>query len=350
MEGKTVFVIGAGASSEVGLPTGDKLKGEISQLLNISFNEFRQGFSKSGDDLIKRALLKINDQIGSFGSIYSYAHEAQYICKNLPSSISIDNLIDINRGNKELEVCAKLAIVKAILDAEKSSLLFIDKYSTNEIDYEPLKETWYPPFLNLITELCHKNNLESRLSSITLIVFNYDRCLEHYLFNEVKKRYRISDKESSELVNKINIYHPYGSVGMLPWSSSKGSIEFGGKPSVEQLLELSEEIKTFTEGTDPNSSEIKAIKDNIYNADKLVFLGFSFNKLNMKLLAPENKPAPKTPKCFSSTYGISESNTDEIKESIRLFYGKPSVEEIQIKMLNKECRHFFNHFWKSLEF
>lgn len=54
---KTVFVVGAGASCEVGLPAGDKLKGIIGNKLNIRFENFSH--LASGDPDIVEACRSI---------------------------------------------------------------------------------------------------------------------------------------------------------------------------------------------------------------------------------------------------------------------------------------------------
>jgi hypothetical protein len=59
MAQNTVFVIGAGASSEVGLPTGEGLKEEISSLLNGSFDIM--GKWKGPGDRITFSSLKIKE-------------------------------------------------------------------------------------------------------------------------------------------------------------------------------------------------------------------------------------------------------------------------------------------------
>lgn len=50
----TVFVIGAGASFELGLPLGDTLKNRIADLLNITFPDGYQ--QKTGDYQITEIL------------------------------------------------------------------------------------------------------------------------------------------------------------------------------------------------------------------------------------------------------------------------------------------------------
>lgn len=43
----------------------------------------------------------------------------------MPQSISIDNFIDSHKGDKEIELCGKLAIVRAVLEAEAKSDAFV---------------------------------------------------------------------------------------------------------------------------------------------------------------------------------------------------------------------------------
>ena len=53
MSNKNIFIIGAGASKEANLPTGDELKKIITELLDINFDFSTQ---KSGDRTIVGAL------------------------------------------------------------------------------------------------------------------------------------------------------------------------------------------------------------------------------------------------------------------------------------------------------
>ena len=55
----TVLVVGAGASCEAGLPSGDKLKEHIARLLNFKFDNFGAG-PLQGDSRIYHALKTIS--------------------------------------------------------------------------------------------------------------------------------------------------------------------------------------------------------------------------------------------------------------------------------------------------
>ena len=94
---KTVFIIGAGASKEVGLPTGEELKEKIIQLLNIRFKLDRR---ETGDDIITGALFEKVKEKRVQGDINPYLYEAWHIRDALPQAGSIDNFIDTQKGNE----------------------------------------------------------------------------------------------------------------------------------------------------------------------------------------------------------------------------------------------------------
>ncbi|HLP48134.1 MAG TPA: hypothetical protein VK469_19480 [Candidatus Kapabacteria bacterium] len=347
----TVYVIGAGASKEANLPTGYELKGKIIQALDIR-HDFQQQFS--GDYIITEALrisVKRTDNRNS--SINQYITNAAWLIRDaLPLAISIDNFIDAHRDDDKIALCGKLAIVQSILEAEKNSPLYFESSNKDsKIPFLNLEKTWYNRFFQLLTESCEKNDLQERFESVTLIIFNYDRCIEHFIYYALQNYYRVTGHEAAELVKAINIYHPYGDVGSLPWqnrepvSDKKLVMEFGKEPEPEQLLELSNNIKTFTEGTDPQSSEISEIRRHLKLADRVVFLGFAFHPMNMQIITPENTYNNPV-KVFATTLGISDSDKEVISAQIK----KSLPGRNSVSMMNKTCYEFFGEYWRSLSF
>lgn len=350
MSDKTVFVIGAGASKEVDLPTGIELKEKISNLLNIRYDFHKQ---TSGDYCISKALRKVaQDQENPSIFLEDVTQNAWHIRNALPLAISIDNFIDTHRENEKIALCGKLAIVKSILMAEKTSSLFISTNSQEKpLNFKKIQNTWYVPFFKLITENCNFEELKNRFKKITLIIFNYDRCIEHFLINAIIEYYGVTDNQAIEVIQTMNIYHPYGSVGSLPWKGNSNPIGFGAEPTPSQLLELANQIKTFTEGTNPSSSNINKIQDKMREADKLVFLGFAFHKLNMKLIAPKivDNTLPSPPECYATGLGISFSDREVIKRQINEQFSENVKTNFPTN--NKAgCHDFFNEFWRSLSF
>ena len=345
MKKNIVFVIGAGASKEVNLPTGFELKAIISDLINIRFN--LRGGLFSGDANIMFAL-KEHAKENNEQTINSYLTEAWLIRDALPQASSIDSFIDHQKGNEKLALCGKLGIVRSILQAESDSLLYFDIHNLEKnIDFTTISDTWYTSFFQILIGSKSRNNLKERFESITLIIFNYDRCVEHFIYHALQNYYRMPSEEAAELIKSLKIYHPYGSVGRLPWMGGSDTVQFGLLPEPINLLKIAGKIKTFTEGTDPNSSEIDGIRQQIGSADKLFFLGFAFHRLNMDLLFPENYYKQRSNiKCFATAYNISNSDQMVIKDQIKEILGAKA----QINMVDQKCFQFFHTFQRSLNF
>ena len=344
-----VFIIGAGASKEVNIPTGSELKTNIANLLNMQWDWHAQDKLQSGDYLIAGALREhVRHADGRNGDINPYVHEARNIRDALPLAISIDRFIDTHRDNEKIVLCGKLAIVRSILLNERNSLLYYDQTMGAKLNFSRLEKTWYNPFFQLLAENCRPENITQRLESITLIVFNYDRCVEHFIYNALQYFYRVPAQEAIELVKHINIFHPYGTVGNLPWLGQDATTEFGQEPLPKQLLELSQKIKTYAEGTDPSASEILNIREHMRKANTVVFLGFAFDQLNMELINPSQVDATTSDgiKCFATTYGISASDSNHIKKDIsNLYHGS-----IDVQTANLTCSGLFQEYRRPLSF
>ncbi len=323
---KLTLIVGAGASKELDLPVGSELKHKISALLDIRF-DFNQ--QKSGDYQIRRALESAVRQTDDRAGINPHLHAAWRIRDAMPQAISIDNFIDNHQGDEKIELCGKLAIVKSILDAEKSSKIYVDPSNNrNGINYVNTEACWLNPFTRLLTENCRADQLEERLKSVAFVIFNYDRCIEHYLYYALQNYYKLSDARVAELLNGTHFYHPYGSIGSLPWQGQRNVAAFGEDLYPDSLLDNARQIKTFTEGTDPESSEVCAIRDAVATSDNLLFLGFAFHKLNMQLISPEATVMDDiSQKCaFATAFGLSKSDCNAISEEICKMRGSPKTE------------------------
>ena len=264
-----------------------------------------------------------------------------------------DHFIDSHKENEKIELCGKLAIVRSILQAEQSSKLSLNRpntYNDNTLNFIPLEDTWFNVFWQRISENCQAEGLEERLSLIVLIVFNYDRCIEHFLIHAIQNYYGMSADNAASLVNTMKIYHPYGKVGSLPWTNGAAQMEFGGEPSAQHLMRLAEQIKTFTEGTNPEASDILEIRRQVATADTLVFLGFAYHQQNLELLKhPDNLGNNKRSvvNCYGTTVGISGADLDAIAAEIEEF-----CNAAMFRNENRDltCRELFNTYRRTLSF
>lgn len=343
----TVIIIGAGASCECGLPTGAELRTKIARLLDI---RFKHGYEQvSGDyDIVEALRIAVQrDQSGS-RDINPYLHAGRHIGDAMPQAISIDNFIDTHQGDAKLELCGKLAIVKAILQGERSSSLYFDPMGTQRrINFDALDTTWYNTFVQLLTQNCTIKSLAERLSKVSFVIFNYDRCIEHFLYHSIQNVYGVDANAAAELVRSMTILHPYGVVGNLPWQGGNQTIDFGGQPRGRQLLELAGGIKTFTEGTDPSASDILKIREYLNQATTLLFLGFAFHAQNLELLNPgRNHPDPIAVRYYGTAFGMSASDCDLVREDL-VKLGSARPDRIILRN-DKKCLDMFREYWRSL--
>jgi hypothetical protein len=280
---KTVFIIGAGASKEINMPIGDKLKQNISSELNIHIDN--QGPLPDLRSDIHRAIRIYGEEMRTKG----ITQRDVFLCtvaisEALPLSISIDNYLDAHCDNKMIESIGKIGIINSILMAERNSTLFGEK--KGGINFNALEKTWYTSLFKKLTEGCQFQQLLKRIKNVSFIIFNYDRSFEYFLYNALITYYGIGKDKASEAVNSINIYHPYGVAGTLPFQNNDMAVDYGNIHGPEQLYLLSKQIKTFMEGVDPSLSSYQKLTNAIINAQKLIFLGFAYHKQNMNLLFP----------------------------------------------------------------
>ena len=214
--------------------------------------------------------------------------------------------------------------------------------------FETIEETWFNKFWQKLRENCRAEQLEDRFSSIVLIIFNYDRCVEHFLYHSILKYYRTSSEDAVSLVNAIKIFHPYGMVGSLPWTDRPNQMSFGGEPNAHDLVALSRNIQTFAEGTNPEVSDVEAVWRHVLEANTLIFLGFSYQKQNLEMLlqpldnADAEYPARTT--CLGTAHNISNIDCRTIEDELRIVSGQFD----QIALDDLKCREFFDKYWRTL--
>jgi len=267
----------------------------------------------------------------------------------MPQAQSIDNFIDSHRKDTRIAQCGKLAIARCILDAEVSSLMKVDRSNIyNKIDFRSLEATWFNAFFQLIVENCGHEELPKRLAKLAVISFNYDRCIEHFLHSSLQNYYGVSQERATELMSNLDIYHPYGIVGSLPWMSRTASIDFGASPYPQQLLELSHSLRTFTEGTDENSSDIIAIRRVLQTAKRVAFLGFAFHQLNLELLygRPSTPHAALDCPVYATALGLSQSNSQIIINELHTIGGH-NQNQIFLRS-DLKSGALFREYWRSL--
>ena len=272
---------------------------------------------------------------------------SRLISRNMASAPSIDTFIDSHAGNDKLELCAKLAITQSILAKERDCPLHY-RAEANEYNFDPSKieKTWYTKLFNILISGCSKENISDRLSRISFVIFNYDRCVEHFLLHQLQNWYEIGQEEAVSILEPLQFQHPYGQVGFLPWQSIGNSISFGEKnygPS-DHLL-VAQDIRTFSEQRS-DMSQLGAIRHLISEADTAVFLGFSFQPQNIELITPPDMGGLNN--IYATAHGISASDQEVITSRLQGSVIRIPMTGSLVHFLDSSCHEFFREYHLTL--
>lgn len=343
---RTVVVVGAGASAELGLPLGHDLKGQIANL-------FASG-SRSHDELTYEAAQYADEEeSGPFPRERKHWEAGLRVAQGMSQALSIDNYINDHRDNARVATISKIAIVRCITRAERRCPLYQEPSggisgrprTANYFDFQKTEDTWLNSFFRILTQSCTLEELNERLSGVTFVVFNYDRCIEVFAAMWVASYHQISHVEAAEVVSAMKIYHPYGKVGELTRAQSPtGRSSFGSQTDGAGLHKLSASIRTFTESSD-NDSEIEVIRQSLDLAQQVIFLGFGFIDLNMKLLAsPGKRYTPQ--RIIGTACGVSQFNLDVIRGSL---YEMFDTSDKDVHLPDQKCRELVVNYSRALE-
>lgn len=312
------FIVGAGASAEFGLPIGEALKSQISDVLKPQ--------STNGTVRDQNLQTAIQNLAGYDAlKIRNYYAATRHISSSIHQSISIDNFINSHRGDEIIEQCGKLAIAKCILDAERSSKIFIDRYASwndrkGSINFGEVSNTWLNGLFKVLSQDCPISELKERLSRVCFIVFNYDRCIEHFLYHAISNFYRVTLKEAADTLLHLEVLHPYGTLSKLSWQHTD-FIDYGAETDAGTLIKASRNILTFSESVLETSSDRERIREVVSNSSNNVFIGFGYIPLNMKLLRTDKQVQNVNCNSFGTCLGISNYDKERVLSEIASLSG-----------------------------
>jgi hypothetical protein len=309
-ESHTLFVVGAGASAEIDLPVGSALLETIAKKLRITFQD--DSDQHSADPEIVDALCHFARSRGE--SINTYLYKAGMIHEAVPVAPSIDNFLDAHKKDEHLQVCGKLGIVGSILEAERNSRLFVDESRGGRDDLSRLNGTWYTAFMKMLVERVDLNEIESVFDKVSFITFNYDRCIQRFLHVALQKYYGIDSRRAANLISKLEIIHPYGSIGRLPFEGGESVVPYGARLKEAALIEAAGRIRTFTEQIE-DFEFLEAIRESVCGAETLVFLGFGFHPQNMELLSGGSMINAR--RAYATSYFCSNGDIEVFIRQIR---------------------------------
>jgi hypothetical protein len=341
----TVLIVGAGAGFDIEMPLGDRLAEKIAASVDFYIDG---GEYKRGDVRIATALQRMGDW-------EPFLTAGQMIGSGIRYSRSIDNYVHTHSDKEAVKTVAKIAIVQAILDAEKNCHIAIEPeiHPPRFRDEAKAYGSWLSDFFTVLQDgVVEAKNLQDIFNNLTIINFNYDRCIEHFLFHVMQRLYPSKGETYvTELINaKLKIMHPYGVVGGLPWQSRPNAVYFGGASRGNDLASLSNQIRTYNEEVD-DKAKIGELRRAIAEASRLIFLGFHFHKQNVELLAADKDVPDYTGRVLIYGTQVNRSWTDVEKikghRLPQILHGRTPMQASEYTT-ERGCKELFRDFGGAL--
>lgn len=336
---RTVFIVGAGASKELGLPLGGELLRKINGKLN---NALRQNHDTE-------TLIRINDLVNAGIDERTLFKAIKSMEKGLRQAISIDNYLFSHSDDADKVGIGKYLIAEILLESEHQSCLSLTQakeFSSPHI----IEKSWLLPFFQLLSGRINKSNIDNIFDNVSFISFNYDRFIKHYLKHSLVDYFGITHDKSHELISNLDVVHPYGYLGGLPWEINKDDsiVNFGARlyprdrrfPHCNKsLFQLAKSILTFDEASEGIDEVRTKINNLIHNASKIVFLGFAYHDQNMDLLSGSGRDGYGL-NIYGSSLGISDPATAALKGRLSSMF--PGAKHINLSPLS--AAQIFAHY------
>jgi hypothetical protein len=322
----TMLIIGAGASAEFGMPVGTQLLQKISEL--VAFDPSRPDFSQSISDSFGPERVAELDKFGP------------ELIKLIPRFNSIDEVLNFVSDNPPAIELGKLAIAYEILMAERQTCMFKaeagDESAVSECD-----ATWAGHFLRMAIGATRRTDFAKFFRNLTVIDFNYDRVFPQYLYSALIRLYGLSAHQAEQSLAGLDIFHPYGCLGPLPWQADRAQLPLGAYVG-NTLAEIVKRIRTYTEErTDPQFERItKAVND----ARVAIILGFGFHGQNIELLGNTRGAQVQMPVFMTARVG-HHYNESAAAQNIKLAFNT-AIDPIYLPSIAK---NFWIEIGKTIE-
>lgn len=248
-----VLVLGAGASAPYGLPVGSGLRDRILNMSHASLSE-----------------LPVLDHNGRRPeAVHHFTHEFRR-----SRYYSIDAFLGRRPEYADL---GKAAIAATLLPMED-----VEKAVGDAGIPEDRKDDWMQYLLHTMDAPWE----EFGGNRVSFITFNYDRSLELCLEVALQHRYGKSADEARAMRQCFPIVHVYGSLGSLDPTASD-FVPYGvGNDARHYIAKAARGIQVIPEGRE-DSPELMRARELLEQADRLAFLGFGFDPVNVRRLGGE---------------------------------------------------------------
>jgi hypothetical protein len=312
---ETVFILGAGASVPYGYPTGNELRNDICR----NFEKRIVELTKKDPESSNLDVRQISKEAREFTNVFFKS-----------STLSIDLFL---ARNKQFAEIGKKAIVLSILEAERDSRFREDMSDNGSQD-------WYSYLFQKMTEDLISpesyDNFDGNL--VTFITFNYDRSLEHFLYESLSNAFRSAPKDKIiKQLRSVQIFHVYGIVEKLPWQG--GKTEYGNDYSIDYINGMKDSIRLINERTCP---DIRAMEVAMHNASRFYFLGFGYADENIDVLGIR-KIFNGDQKIYGTALGFTQKEIDQKRGYLSINFrvkdprlNNPRIQDVDCRKLLRD--------------
>jgi hypothetical protein len=362
---QTVLVLGAGASLDLGFPTGEKLWQDIYSFVcgqsNGSRTRIGSGTSMRVEVGNAKLLANLLEKAVGLGLADVQAETGEGFVKKFAEKLfeaqprSIDEFLN---DRAEYSLIGRICIVFCISRYEdKNSKNFIPIKSTIRGDHDFPDFGWYQYLWHKMTENVNSIEEFKEKNKLTVITFNYDRSLEFYLFRSLKSKYDKHDADTADVFGEIEIKHVYGRLApfdweqnylnqnsdlsteelamecndFIPWDISvlfrlwgevgTHGVDAGDFKShrtvlaedarsdiVRRFIRAANNIKIYSEVIEEKKSQ--EYLEDLQVAKRIYFLGFGYHEQNLSALGMTDKALEEGPKIFGTTHNMSDGETE----------------------------------------
>lgn len=311
---ETVFILGAGASRPYGYPSGAELRKQIYDCFVSDSNSYFKS-QRTSHPLIHRTLAQAEEFKDKFYN---------------SSTRSIDLFL---ARNPEFSVMGKWAIIFRIFAAERASEFREHTRHRNQ--------DWYSYLFERLTDELIKKEDYNRFSKnkVSFITFNYDRSLEHFLYESLLNSFNgINAEEIKKQLTELRFIHVFGQVAGLDWQDFESKIEYKRDISLINIQSLAKSLRIIHE--EGENQTLEASQELINKAQKIFFLGFGYAKENLEIL--------KIPQILSreqKVYGTALHFKEKEIESVKGIFPQSSppyaptvyIKNVDCLTLLREC-------------
>jgi len=291
----TVFILGAGASVPFGFPVGCDLRDDIVKKLSDTTTTLFVVLRAAGFD---------DSQITRFREALQKSGQP-----------SVDVFLE---QRSEFTPIGKVAIAASLIPYEDEAKLWGGA------------QNWYEHVWKHLGPSLMDDVAQSQLSVIT---FNYDRSLEHFLYSALRNSFNIGTEDAARYLREvIRVVHVHGKLGELPFARARPDVTRAYQPGDRSNLAAAavaaaKTIKIVHEGTREDPEFVQA-RQLLAQAEIVCFLGFGYLEANVERLGITTLPS--TVQLYGTGYRFMSGEQTQASKVLggRLNIGDPQHDSL----------------------